>query len=304
MDNSLKGHGGPSSHCWICKLRERDLCTPFGVQDLELVGSYKNMRTLRAGADLFNQGAGCDEVYNLHAGWLFTYLILEDGRRQILSFGLNGGLYGLFPQQVTAMPYGCQALSDVTLCTVSRRHLLRLIERKPEMALELAWLSKRDELLLYEHLTSIGRRSARERVAYLLLELFCRAQRRLPEGSGETIGLPLNQAHIADAMGLTSIHVSRTLKGLREERILQLKDGLLEIFDADRLLEAAAVDVDSAWQWVAGLDGAARALSDGEEEGWIRAPRLPSAIRPRVLDRSAIRIQQTPNPGSGSQPER
>src|SRR3546814_5170693 len=83
---------------------------------MNFANSYKNMRTVRAGTDLFGQGENCDDVYNLHTGWMFTYLILEDGRRQILSFGLRGGLYGLFPEQVATMPYGCQALSDVTVC--------------------------------------------------------------------------------------------------------------------------------------------------------------------------------------------
>lgn len=289
MEHSPKGRGVASDHCWICKLRDQGSCAPFGVQDLDLVGPYKNMRTVRAGADLFGQGASCDEIYNLHVGWVFTYLILEDGRRQIISFGLHGGLYGLFPQQVATMPYGCQALSDVTLCAVPRRHLLHLIERKPELALQLAWLGKRDEMLLYEHLTSIGRRSARERVAYLLLELFCRAQRRLPKSRGEAIGLPLNQAHIADAMGLTSIHVSRTLKGLREDGILQLKDGVLEILDPEQLFEAAMVDTESARQWIPDTGGTPDGSGAGEEH-WMPA-RLPSTVQSRMLGRSAIRLR-------------
>ncbi|WP_425450299.1 Crp/Fnr family transcriptional regulator [Virgifigura deserti] len=263
------------------------------------------MRVVRAGTDLFGQGENCDDVYNLHTGWMFTYLILEDGRRQILSFGLCGGLYGLFPEQVATMPYGCQALSDVTVCAVPRKHLLRLIQQKPEMGLQLAWLGKRDEMLLYEHLTSIGRRSARERVAYLLLELFCRAQQRLPQARGEVIGLPLNQAHIADAMGLTSIHVSRTLKALREDGILQLRDGLLEIFDPEGLFEAAVMDVDGASQWIEVSDETLDPSSPRPPaESWLPA-RMPAAIRSRVPHGGPIGLPSSANANSraaGSQP--
>ncbi len=110
------------------------------------------------------------------------------------------------------------------------------------MALRMACIAARDQVFAYQHLTSVGRRTARERVANLLLELFVRVRQSAPEASGDAIRLLLTQEHLGDALGLTSVHVNRTLRALREDGVLAIKRGALSILDPDRLAEEAGFD--------------------------------------------------------------
>src|SRR3546814_10980328 len=87
--------------------------------------------------------------------------------------------------------------------------------------MRLALLTSRDRSLAFSHLTSIGRRSARERVAHLLLELFIRRRAHWQGQRIEEMHLPLTQEHIGDATGLTGAHVNRVLRDLREERVVE-----------------------------------------------------------------------------------
>jgi CRP/FNR family transcriptional regulator len=120
----------------------------------------------------------------------------------------------------------------------------------PEIGLQLARLVSRDRNLSYDHLTSIGRRSARERVAHLLLELFVRARAQWPGHRIEEMHLPLTQEHIGDATGLTGVHVSRVLRNLRNERIVQFHYRRLTILDPDRLVDVADMEPHLVRSWI------------------------------------------------------
>jgi CRP-like cAMP-binding protein len=105
---------------------------------------------------------------------MFLYSLLEDGRRQILHFALPGAVLGFHPAQGAMATYSVRALTDAVVCVISRKALEPLSKQGPEIGLRLAWMISRDRSLAFDHLTSIGRQSARERVAHLLLELFVR----------------------------------------------------------------------------------------------------------------------------------
>ena len=113
-----------------------------------------------------------------------------------------------------------------------------------------AGLIARDRNLSFDHLTSIGRRSARERVARLLLELFIRYRAQWPGHRPEEMQLPLTQEHIGDATGLTGVHVNRVLGDLRDEGIVQFHYRKLMILDPDRLIDVAAIDPHLALSWI------------------------------------------------------
>jgi CRP/FNR family transcriptional regulator len=102
------------------------------------------------------------------------------------------------------------------------------------------------EARAYEHLTSVGRRSARERVANLLMELLLRARRVEPAGGTARMMLPLMQPHIGDALGLASETVCRTLAVMRRDGVVVLRAQKLEVLDIERLAEEAGIDLDDA----------------------------------------------------------
>ncbi len=194
---------------------------------------------IAAGTDILKRGHCSPDVFILRRGWAFLYRILPDGRRQVLNFALPGEVLNRRGGIGRAATESVQALTDAAISAMPRDRLDAAAQRAPDIARQLAVLSETDRLLAYEHMTSIGRRSARGRIASLLLELFCRTHRRLPETPNETAPMPLTQNVIADALGLTSVHVNRTLRGLRDEGTVRLRHGSLTVHDPARFAALA-----------------------------------------------------------------
>jgi CRP-like cAMP-binding protein len=218
---------------------------------LHVVADYRTgNRKIKAGEHLLSLGDTCDAIYNLIDGWVFLYNILEDGRRQILHFGLPGAVLGFHPARGAMTTYSVQALTDAVVCVIPHKALDPLSRKHPEIGLRLAWLISRDRSLAFDHLTSVGRRSARERVAHLLLELFIRYRAQWPGSRIEEMHLPLTQEHIGDATGLTFVHVNRVLRDLRREGIVEFHYRRLRILDPDRLIDVAGIDPQLAMSWI------------------------------------------------------
>ncbi|WP_073139080.1 Crp/Fnr family transcriptional regulator [Muricoccus roseus] len=216
-----------------------------------MIASYKSAdREFKAGQDLFSLGEPCDSIYNLTEGWIILYNILEDGRRQILHFALSGAVLGFHPGGGAMMTYSAQALTDAVVNTIPHKALLPIVKQQPEFGLRLACLIARDCTLAFDRLTSIGRHSARERVAHLLLKLFVRYRAQWPGSQIEEMHLPLTQEHIGDATGLTSVHVNRVLRELRKDGILEFHYRRLRILDPDKLVDVAGLDPQLVMSWI------------------------------------------------------
>lgn len=214
------------------------------------IARYKHAnRPVEAGAQLFRPGEPCSEIFELTEGWAFLYTLFPDGRRQILNFVLPGAILGFHPSQDEITTYGVEALTSIVAAPY-RITASQLFERHPEMGMRLAWLLSRDLRLAFDHLASMGRLSAQERVAHLLLELFVRCRMRWPGHQIENLHLPLTQEHIGDATGLTGVHVNRMLSDLRKRGIIQFQYHHLRILDPDRLVELAAVDPHVLQSWI------------------------------------------------------
>jgi CRP/FNR family transcriptional regulator len=202
-------------------------------------------RQVKAGQDLFRTDGPCDAIYSLVDGWMFRYRLLADGRRQIFDFVLPGAVLGFHPEGGPMMTYSVQALTDAVAWILPRKAL----GMHPELGFGLASLVARDRDLAFDHLTSIGRQSARERVAHLILELFVRCRAQWPGHRIEAMHLPLTQEHIADATGLTGVHVNRVLSSLRKSNILTFSYRRLAILDPDRLVDLAGVEPELLRAW-------------------------------------------------------
>jgi hypothetical protein len=132
----------------------------------------------------------------------------------------------------------------------------------PALAFRLIQTLAQNEAIALERLMTIGRLSARERIAHLLVELVARARQaglRVTEKFFTMQGgftLPLTQTHIADATGLTSVHVCRTLAELRKDGVVLLRTGKLQILDIRQLIAEAGFASDDPLPW-AGTDAPA-----------------------------------------------
>jgi CRP-like cAMP-binding protein len=188
---------------------------------------------------LFFQGDEVENVYRLDMGWAFRYQILEDGRRQILDFLLPGDLVG-FEASGAHVTYGVEAITSCSFTACRRKAFIAQLKGDPSRALDLIEVLCTSQGRFIDHLTSLGRRTARERVAHLIFELV----RRLREAKGEVtkLSLPVIQQHLGDALGLASETVCRSLSQMKKDGILVLRAGELDILDIEALAQEAGVD--------------------------------------------------------------
>jgi CRP-like cAMP-binding protein len=233
--------------CLQCPLRRRSAFSPKNPDEVEFIQGMKmEHRLLPAGSDIVHHGQADAELFTLFSGWAFRHKTLDDGRRQILNFLLPGDLMGLQASLLDASDHGIEALTDVELCVFPRRKTWKLFERMPQLAFELAWLGAREESLVDENLTSVGQRTARERVAALVLGLYRRAD-HLDLVKDRTFLFPLTRQHIADALGLSLVHTIKTWSYLRRAGLFSTANGALTLLNP-RLTERWANYFDREWR--------------------------------------------------------
>jgi CRP-like cAMP-binding protein len=194
----------------------------------------ENLRTghriFPAKRNIYREGDVAREMYMIFDGWAFRYKLLPGGRRQILSFLLPGDPVSLPLLMMDRLQFSVQSLTNVTACTFERTAFAEFVGLQPSLMRQADAFCLAANVMADERLTDLGRRSAYERVARLVLELLNRM-----EAKGLTtrnpMHFPLGQVHIADALGLTAIHAGRVLRRLRADRVLSLHRGRLEILD-------------------------------------------------------------------------
>lgn len=231
--------------CAHCPIREQTVCRPFRGPGLEVVQEFKlGDRFLPAGSDLFWPGQELSELYNLLDGWVVLYRILASGRRQIVDFALPGAFLGYQSQLDQPTQLGAECLTDVAVCTFPRKSFNDLALRHPALALQLARLNAQALSRAHGQLANIGSRPAVERTAHFLCEILLRLRRDETAPLRGAVDIPLTQTHIAEALGLSSVYVNKTLRELREEGVLVLKNGRLTVLDPVRLAELAEFETE------------------------------------------------------------
>jgi CRP-like cAMP-binding protein len=225
--------------CFECALRACGLFKPITPAELSSINDIKrNHVSLPPGAEIIRAGEDSPELYTLYSGWAFRFKTLPDGRRQILNFLLPGDLLGLQAAMFETAQHGIEALTEVELCLLPRRKVWALFGQMPELAFDVAWLGSREEGYIDENLTSVGRRSAAERTAALIIMLYKRAN-VLGLVSEGTFAFPLTQQHIADALGLSLVHTNKTLARLRRLGMFTLANESLTLTNPRVLVRIA-----------------------------------------------------------------
>ena len=191
-------------------------------------------RPVAAGTDLVHERQAGHHAFILLEGWVCAYKIVPDGGRQVIDFSIPGDFMGLRSVLMRTSDHSFSALTDVAVAEVSARQMLDGFQRQPRLAAAILWAASRDEAMVVEHLVGIGRRSALVRTAHLLVELGQRLQ-LVGLGSDAGYACPLSQYDLADALGLTAIHVNRVLRQLRERRLLTFRSGRVELHDLPAL---------------------------------------------------------------------
>jgi CRP-like cAMP-binding protein len=227
-------------HCDDCPLRRLPLFMEHSLDELALVQSLKRREmALQAGETLIHEGQTDAPLYTLLNGWAFRYKTLSDGRRQILSFLLAGDFIGVQQKMGDAAAHGVDTLTDAMFCVFQRDSLWELHRRSPTMGFNITWLTAHEESLVDDTLLSVGRRSAEERIAMLLILLFKRAAALQADGGAQGVPFPLTQQHVADGLGLSLVHTNKTLRKLEKRGLHRITDGRLFMRDVKALARLA-----------------------------------------------------------------
>lgn len=205
---------------------------------------HRRRRTFVAGRDLVLQGQSDQSAYILASGWACSYKLQARGSRQIIDFQVPGDFLGLRSILFRTADHTIEPVTNVEASEVHAQDLLKAFSQTPKLATAVLWAASRDEAMVVEHLVNLGRRNARERTAHFLLELGARLK-LVGHATNEGYACPLSQYMLADALGLTAVHINRVLRELREDGLLTFQKGRVAFDDFDRLV--AAVDFDKTY---------------------------------------------------------
>lgn len=210
--------------------------------DLETLARFhRRRRTFLPGHEMIHEGQPNASAFILAEGWALSYKVLPDGERQIVDFQVPGDFLGLRSVLFRTADHSIEAATHIEASEVLTSDIFDAFSHAPRLATAVLWAASRDEAMVVEHLVNIGRRSAEERLAHLLLEL---GARLMLVGLGDKTGFacPLTQYHLADALGLSAVHVNRVLRHLRDDGLVTFQKGRVVFDDFDRLRKIAGFD--------------------------------------------------------------
>lgn len=227
----------PPLVCRDCALGELAVYGPTRTANPDhIYARRRKISTYPAHKTLLHEGQPLLDIHTIYSGWAYCLRTLGDGRRHILSFLIPGDLVpieGLYCPGYT-LPFSVKSLTALSLCTFA---ISDMIEVMATSELQRASLAGTAHACISEHsrrITDIGQRSAMGRVAQLILELERRLSIRGLSNNGSFV-FPPRQQDLADALGLTTVYVNRTLDRLRKERIIALKKGQMTIISFEQL---------------------------------------------------------------------
>jgi len=198
-------------------------------------------RDIKSRHDLIREGDRPGPVFVMMEGWACRYKVLPSGTRQVLAFLMPGDACDLHVGLLAEMDHSIQTITPARVVTIDRIDMDQLMMRRPAVARAMYIAQLVDEGTMRAWITSMGRRTSIERVAHLICELYLRSRDTSIAG-GTSLSLPLSQVLLADALGMTSVHINRVLKELRVAGAMTLHRGSLEVSDAAKLVRIAGFD--------------------------------------------------------------
>ncbi len=221
------------------KLRARDVVS--AEEENALRDSISEIRDFAAGRTVIGVGANVTHSTLVVDGIVSRFKDLSDGQRQIQELHLAGDFTDLHGFLLKRLDHNIGALTRARIALVPHERLRRITEEQPHLARMLWFSTLLDAAIQREKILTIGRRTALGRVAHLVCELHLRLE-IVGIADESAFGLPLTQLDLADATGLTSVHVNRMLKQLRDDGLMTFRGGTVTVHDRDRLRKVAEFD--------------------------------------------------------------
>jgi CRP-like cAMP-binding protein len=206
-----------------------------------LEAACQRARKYPAHYDLIREGDEPGPVFVVLDGWACRYKILPGGSRQIIAFLMPGDFCDMHVAVLSEMDHSIATLTEATVATIPQKEMEALTEARPNLTKAFWWTQLVDEGVLRATIVSMGRRNSLERVAHLMCEL-CLRMRNIGLAKDEHCVMPFTQIVLADAVGLTPVHVNRGIRKLRAAGALELDVGTLIVGNLVRMAEIAGFD--------------------------------------------------------------
>lgn len=205
-----------------------------------LEGAALPAKSIGPNADLIREGERADNLLIVADGWACRYMTTRNGARHFSALLLPGDVGTLDALMFDRLDYGVRTLSRVSVVMLPRDRAVALAAEHPGIARMFTWLALVENAILSRWSLSLGRKSAKERLAHLLCELSV----RLGAGDGRTgeLAIPLTQEQLADALGLTSVHINRTVRDLRDDGLLVTGSRIMTLPDVASLRRVGGFD--------------------------------------------------------------
>jgi CRP-like cAMP-binding protein len=194
-------------------------------------------RMIPARRDLLREGETPHSIYLILDGWACHYRTLADGRRQIVDFAVPGDLCDLNLFILDRMDHSIASITKLRVAEIGREVFHQVVTNFPNITTALWWQELVSKSIHREWIVNIGQRNAQERIAHLFCEMFLRLE-SVGLTDGFTCDFPLTQNDIADATGLTPVHVNRSLQELRRRELVIVERQKLTIPDMRALQDA------------------------------------------------------------------
>jgi CRP-like cAMP-binding protein len=235
-----RSRGGLMTNAFTRKLSQFVTLNHEEIAALECLSAQPDKRP--RGSDLVKQGDRPEFVQLLLDGYAYRYKTLKDGSRQIVAYLLPGDICDLHVTLLSAMDHSIGLLTDATVIPLRAAELDGMLARYTGIRRALWCATLIDEAILREWLANIGQRDALSRVGHHFCELWHRMKSiGLVSDEGE-FDLPITQEQLADALGLTPVHINRTLQKLRADGLIALSRKRLTLLDPKGLAICTGFD--------------------------------------------------------------
>lgn len=219
-------------------VRKLTAMTPLSADEAAFLEDCQaTIRKLGADTTFIRDGDDMKHTYVVRSGWAIRYATMEDGRRQILSFALPGDILGLHAGFRRKASYSAASITRLEIGVVNPSQMLEMARRYPILSAGLSWCTAREFSILGDQALRLGRMTAYERISHLILELHSR-QKLIQATEDDWMDFPLTQGELADALGLSLVHINRQLMRLRREGMIETKRKRLRIVDLEGLKSA------------------------------------------------------------------
>ena len=202
-----------------------------------LLGLPHRLAAIESGSYLVRERDKSDSCVLLLSGFVYRSKIAGSGSRQILSIHVRGDLVDLQNSLLGEADHSVQALTRVEIAYIPQQAIRDVAEAYPAVARALWRDTLVDGSIFREWIVNVGQRDARQRISHLLCEIALR-QEEAGLCDGPSYAWPLTQEQIGDATGMTSVHVNRTIQGMRKDGLIEIERQCVTIMDWPRLQRA------------------------------------------------------------------